>query len=47
MRGAAVAAPRETVNGAAALPWNHIYAAWNWPVLDHVLSMTRGAAATS
>ena len=42
MRGAAVAAPRETVNGAAALPWNHIYAAWNWPVLDHVLSMTRG-----
>ena len=42
MRGAAVAAPRETVNGAAALPWNHIYAAWNWPVLDHVLSMTQG-----
>jgi hypothetical protein len=42
MRGAAVAAPRETVNGAAALPWNHIYAAWNWPVLDHVLQRTRG-----
>ena len=34
MRGAAVAAPRETVNGAQLLPWNHIYAAWNWPVLD-------------
>ena len=42
MRGAAVAAPRETVNGAQLLPWNHIYAAWNWPVLDHVLQRTRG-----
>ena len=32
----------DTCEWAAALPWNHIYAAWNWPVLDHVLSMTRG-----
>ena len=45
--GAAAAAPRETVNGAAALPWNHIYAAWNWPswttpVYDAPLTPTAG-----
>lgn len=42
MRGAAAAAPRETVNGRKFLPWAHIYAMWNWPVLDHVLRRTRG-----